>query len=52
MVLLVIKLLINLQQFQENHNKIADRQLQMSMIRKYLKEDIYHQKEDRKLFMI
>ena len=38
---LVIKLLIKLRGFQKIHNKIFRRQLQMSMIKKYLKKDIY-----------
>ena len=49
---LVIKLLIKLQQIQEIHNKIIQSQLQMSMIKKYLKKDMYLQMKDRKLFII
>ena len=45
--LILIKLLTKLQGFQKIHNKIIQRQLQM----KYLKKDIYHQKQDRKLLM-
>ena len=43
-VLLVIKLLIELQKFQKIHNKIIKKQLQISMINKYLKKDIYPEK--------
>ena len=38
---LLIKLLIKLQNFQKIHNKIIQKQLQMSMIKKYLKKDMY-----------
>ena len=38
--------------FHKIHNKIIQRQLQMSMIKKYLKKDIYLQKKDKKLLMI
>ena len=38
-ILLVIKMLMKLQKFQKIHNKII--QLQMSMIKKYLKNDVY-----------
>ena len=38
---LVINLLIKLRGFQKIHSKIIQRQLQMSMIKKYLKKDIY-----------
>ena len=34
------------------HNKIIQRQLQMNMIKKYLKKDTYLQKKDRKLLII
>ena len=34
------------------HNKIIQRQLQMSMIKKHLNKDIYLQKKDKKLLMI
>ena len=34
------------------HNKIIQRQLQMRMLRKYLKKDMYLQKKDKKLLMI
>ena len=40
-----------LQMFQEIHNKIIQMQLQMSMIKKYLKKDIYLQKKYRKLLI-
>ena len=48
---LVIKLLIELQKFQEIHNKIIHRQIQMRVIKKYLEKDMYHQKRYRKLLM-
>ena len=38
-ILLVIKMLMKLQKFQKIHNKII--QLQMNMIKKYLKNDVY-----------
>ena len=41
MVSLVIKLLIELQKFQEGHHRIIQRKLEMSMIKKYLKREIY-----------
>ena len=34
------------------YNKIIQKQLQMSMIKKYLKKDKYLQKKDKKLLMI
>ena len=34
------------------HNRIIQKQLQMNMIKKYLKKDIYLQKKDRELLMI
>ena len=34
------------------HNRIVQKQLQMRMIKKYLKKDINFQKKDRKLLMI
>ena len=43
---------MELQKFQKIHNKIIERQLQTSMIKKYLKIDIHLQNKDRKLFMI
>ena len=48
---LVIKLLIELQKFQKIHNKINQRQLQICMIMKYLKKNMYLQKKDKKLSM-
>ena len=47
-----MKLLIELKIFQNIHNKIIQRQLQMSMIKKYLKKDIYLQNKSKKLLMI
>ena len=52
LIWLVIKLLKKLQKSQKRHNRIIQKQLQMSMIKKYLKKDIYLQKKDRKLLMI
>ena len=51
MIKFAIKLLIELQKVQKIQNKIIHEQIQMSMIKKYLKEDIYVQKKDRKLLM-
>ena len=34
------------------HNRIVQKQLQMRMIKKYLKKDINFEKKDRKLLMI
>ena len=34
------------------HNKITQRQLQMRMIKKYLKKDLCVQKKDRKFLVI
>ena len=48
-VSLVIKLLIELQKFQKIHSKIIHRQLQMRMITKYPKKDIYLQEKDKTL---
>ena len=39
------------QKFQKIHNKMIQRQLQMRMIKKYLKKDIYLQKKENKLLM-
>ena len=47
-----MKFLIELRKFQKIHSKTIQRQLQISMIKKYLKKDIYLQKKDRKLLMI
>ena len=49
---LVIKLLIKSRGFQKGRNKLIQKQLQMSMIKKYQKKDIYLQKKDKKLLMI
>ena len=38
---LAVKFLIELQMSQEVHHRIVQRQLQMSMIKNYLKKDIY-----------
>ena len=51
----VIKFLTKLQKFQKLYNKIIQLQLsmlQMSMIKKYLKKDIYLLKKGNKLLMI
>ena len=40
-ILLVIKLLIELGNFQKIQNKIIQKKLQLSMIKKHLKKDIY-----------
>ena len=48
---LIIKLLTKPQKDQEVHRRIIQEQLQMNMIKKYLKKDIYPQKKDRKLLM-
>ena len=45
-------LLIELQGLQNTHNKIIQKHLQMSMIKKYIKKDIYLQKKERKLLII
>ena len=52
MIQLVTELLIKLQKPQILYNRIILKQLQMKMIKKYLKKDIYLQKEGRKLLMI
>ena len=49
---LVMKLLTELRKFHKIHNKIIQRQLQMKMIKKYLKKDIYLQKKDKRLLII
>ena len=41
-----------LRKFQKTHSRIIQKQLQISMIKKYLKKDIYLQKKDKKLMMI
>ena len=48
---LVIKLLIELQKFQDIHNKIIQKQLQMSTEKKYLKEGIYLKMKDKKFLI-
>ena len=45
-------LLIELQGLQNTHNKIIQKHLQMSMIKKYIKKDIYLQKKERKFLII
>ena len=54
---LVIKLQMNLQNSSELHDSIIQKQLQMNkkmlgFIKKYLKKNMYPQKEDKKLLMI
>ena len=49
---LVIRLLTELLKSQEVHHRIIQKQLDMKMLRKYLKEEIYLHKKDRKLLMI
>ena len=46
------KLLIKLQESEKLHNRVIQKQLQTSMIKKHLKKDIYLQKKDRKLLII
>ena len=48
---LVIKLLIKSQKFQQRHNKILKRQLQMTIIKKYQKKDKYLRDKGKKLLM-
>ena len=48
---LVIKMLIELQKFQDIHNKIIQKQLQMSAKKKYLKEGIYLKMKDKKFLI-
>ena len=43
---------MKLQKSQEVHHRIIQKQLQMNMIKEYLKKDIYLLKKDRKLLMI
>ena len=45
------KLLIKLQKFQETYSKIFKRQLQMSMIKQYLKKGIHLQEKGSKLLI-
>ena len=47
-----MKWLIKLEGSQKLHHRIIQKQFQMRRIKKYLKKDIYLQKEDRKLLMI
>ena len=54
---LVIKLQMNVQNSAELHHSIIQKQLQMNkkmlgFIKKYLKKNMYSQKEDKKLLMI
>ena len=37
--------------FEKIHNKIIQKQIKISMIKKYLKKDIYFQKKDMRLLM-
>ena len=46
------KWLIKLQESEKLHNRVIQKQLQTSMIKKHLKKDIYLQKKDRKLLII
>ena len=43
---------MKLRKLQKTHNNIIQRKLQMSIVKKYLKKDLYLQKKDRKLLMI
>ena len=52
MVWLVTKLLTELWKFQKIDCKIIHRQLQISIIKKHQKKDIYLQEKDRKSLMI
>ena len=45
------EMLIKLRRFKKIHNKIIQKQLKMSRIKKYLKKDIYLQNKDKKLLM-
>ena len=40
------------QKFQKIHNKLIQKQIQMRMIKKYLKKDLHLQKKDTKLWII
>ena len=51
LICLVIKLLIKSQKLQKIKNKVIQRQLKMSMIKKYVMKDIDLQKKDKKLLM-
>ena len=48
---LLMKLLKKSRKFQKIHNEIIQKHLEMSMIKKYLKKDVYLQKKDKKLLM-
>ena len=50
-ICLVIKLLIKSQKLQKIKNKVIQRQLKVSMIKKYVMKDIDLQKKDKKLLM-
>ena len=41
-----------MQYFEKVHHRIIQKQLQMEMIKKYLKKGIYPQKKDKNLLMI
>ena len=43
---------IHTQKFQKVDNKIIQRRLQIRMIKKQLKKDIYHQKNNKQLLII
>ena len=43
---------MKLRKLQKTHNNIILRKLQMSIVKKYLKKDLYLQRKDRKLLMI
>ena len=49
LIWLIIKLVLELQTFQKIHNKIIQRMLQMKVIKKCLKKDIYFQKKRQKI---
>ena len=49
---LVTNLIIELLWFQKIYKRVIEKQLHMSMIKKYLMKDIYLQNKDRKLLMI
>ena len=44
--------MIELQNSQKLHNKVIQKQLQMSVIKKYLKKNLYLQKKKQKIIMI
>ena len=43
---------MKLRKLQKTHNNIIQRKLQMSIVKKYLKKDLYLQRKGRKLLMI